>query len=216
MLAQRRADEQRRRGEAGHDGWQSRCEALAAQLLAHPLWSRARGIAAFAGFGGEPDTQGVLAATLAAGKRLWLPRVTSRAAAMRFHPVDDLERLERHRFGMLQPLARGVGVASPGPEHGVDLVLMPGLAFDRDGARLGFGAGHYDRSFGPRRERPELAMPILCGVCFARYLQPRPGIIPMLAHDLAMDFVLTEQGLERCRVIAGADWEPSPSPGSSA
>ncbi len=195
LLAQRRAlvDEDRL----------ARSLQLQEHLLAEPLWARARGIAAFVGVGGEPDTRLLLERTLAACKRLWLPRVLGRGQ-MRFWTCDAIEQLERSSWGLLEPPAIGAGLAAPGPEHGVDLVLVPGLGFGTDGARLGFGAGHYDRAFGQRRSAG-LPMPILVGVCLAEFLLPSPHEIPMLSHDLPMDFVVSELGIERCHVVRPND-----------
>ena len=61
---------------------------LLGHLLRHPLWQQARGVAAFVGVKGEPDTWGLLAATLAERKRLWLPRMEDSEIA--FVPVLDL------------------------------------------------------------------------------------------------------------------------------
>src|SRR5690349_19030910 len=71
----------------------ARSQAMTVRLLGHPLWARARSIAAFVGVRGEPDTRAVLERTIAAGKRLWLPRVLDRGV-MRFWTCEDLESLE--------------------------------------------------------------------------------------------------------------------------
>lgn len=180
----------------------ARSQALNVRLLAHPLWARSRSIAAFVGVGGEPDTRPLLERTIAAGKRLWLPRVLGHGV-MRFWACDDLDRLEPGRFGLLEPPIVGLGLAAPGPEHGVDLVLVPGLGFSRRGGRLGYGAGHYDRAFG-QRHTDGLPMPLLVGIAFEDFIDP-PGL-PILteAHDLPMDWLASERGLQRCLVAAAA------------
>lgn len=183
--------------------------ALTQELVKHPLWREARGIAAFVGVRNEPDTAALLERSLAAGKVVWLPRLTE-GGSMRFWPCADFAVLLPGRMGLREPPIVEEGLLAPGPEHGVDLVLVPGLGFGRDGARLGFGAGHYDRAFASRREGT-VVMPTLCGVCFTDFLDPLgpgepgepggPGAqpIPMLEHDLHMHYVATEFGVERCR-----------------
>jgi 5-formyltetrahydrofolate cyclo-ligase len=74
-------------------------------------------------------------------------------------------------------------------------MLVPGLGFGRDGARIGFGAGHYDRALATRARD---SLPVLVGVCFAEFLDPSDRRPPTQAHDVNMDWVLTELGLERC------------------
>ncbi len=173
-----------------------RSAALTEALLADPLWTRARGLAAFVGVRNEPDTAALLERSLAAGKIVWLPRLTG-PGQMRFWPCADLRALEPGRMGLREPPIVGEGVVAPGPEHGVDLMLVPGLGFGRDGARIGFGAGHYDRALA---QRPPGAAATLVGVCFAEFLDPFGEPIPVAAHDVAMRYVATELGVERCAV----------------
>lgn len=177
-------------------------QAMTIHLLRHPIWQRARAVAAFVGVRGEPDTLALLDRTLAAGKRLWLPRVLERGV-MRFWACDDLEQLQPGRLGLLEPPQVGVGLAAPGPEHGVDVVFVPGLGFSRDGGRLGFGAGHYDRAFGLRRAA-SLPMPLLVGVAFEEFIDPSGLRIAMEPHDLRMDWLASERGVERCAVLGSS------------
>ncbi|KIG15267.1 5-formyltetrahydrofolate cyclo-ligase [Enhygromyxa salina] len=173
---------------------------LTAKLVAHPMWVEARGLAAFVGVRGEVDTRPLLELALAAGKRVWLPRLIG-SGRMRFWPCRDLSQLEPGRMGLLEPPVHtaeaGEGVVAPGAEHGVDLMLVPGLGFGQDGARLGFGAGHYDRALATRRADPELELPPLCGVCLAAFIDPPGGPIPMLDHDLRMDYLVSDQGVQQ-------------------
>lgn len=168
---------------------------LTQKLLEHSLWQRARGLAAFVGVRNEPDTHPLLERSLAAGKTVWLPRLIGRGR-MAFWPCADLSTLEPlGKMGLREPPIVGEGVVAPGPEHGVDLVLVPGLGFGRDGARIGFGAGHYDRAFATR---PADSTPIFCGVCFSEFLDPFGQQVPMASHDVRMHYVVTELGVERC------------------
>lgn len=167
--------------------------ALTEHLLAHPLWIEARGIAAFVGvLRGEVDTLPLLERTLAAGKRVWLPRLTT-PGRMAFWPCDDLEKLETRKLGLREPPilpSMSDGIAMPGPEHGVDVILVPGLGFGRDGARIGFGAGHYDRAFSASPTRA-----IKCGVTLLDFVDPPGGTIPMHEHDVSMDWLATDAGM---------------------
>lgn len=172
----------------------ARSQALTDHLLTHPLWLEARGLAAFVGVRGEVDTEPLLQRSLDAGKQVWLPRLTGRGM-MAFWPCSDLAQLETGRMGLREPPRIGEGVPVPGPEHGIDLILVPGLGFDREGARIGFGAGHYDRVFAGWLDRPIHTRARLCGVCPAPFMDPPNGPIPMLEHDLRMDYVATDEGV---------------------
>jgi 5-formyltetrahydrofolate cyclo-ligase len=173
---------------------EKRSVALTEQLLEHPLWLNARGLAAFVGVRNEPHTAELLEQSVAAGKIVWLPRLIG-PGRMAFWPCADFSKLEPGRMGLREPPIVDQGVVAPGPEHGVDLVLVPGLGFGRDGARSGFGAGHYDRAFATRQGG---VMPMLCGVCFSEFLDPFGEQVPMAGHDVRMHYVATEVGVERC------------------
>ena len=188
---------QRRRQRDG-EAIAAQSAALLAHLLRHPLWQQARGVAAFVGVRGEPDTWGLLAATLAERKRLWLPRMVGQPAQIAFIPVADLRELAPAGFGLLEPpLPEGsAALVSPTAAAGIDLVLVPGLGFGRDGARLGFGKGHYDRALAPVRD---LSAPVRVGLCLDGDLDPVEGEVPREPLDVPMHWIATPDGLHFCR-----------------
>ncbi|HFE45647.1 MAG TPA: 5-formyltetrahydrofolate cyclo-ligase, partial [Nannocystis exedens] len=188
----------RRRAAASASSVASRSRTLVERIIGLAEWQQARGVAAFVGVGGEPDTWALLSATLGAGKRLALPRVCARTKGggprrLEFVVVDDLAELVRASFGLWEPpprsavtgsrLSSGRRSPTPGTDLGIDLILVPGVAFDRRGHRLGFGKGYYDRALQPLRG---LADPHRIGVCFADALDPKEGPIPTADHDVSM------------------------------
>jgi 5-formyltetrahydrofolate cyclo-ligase len=177
--------------------------ALVSAVLAHPAWQTARSIAAFVGVRSEPDTRPLLEAALAEGRTLLLPRVLDGAAGLSvLVAVTDLATLAPAPFGLLEPPPRSdeLALRSITPTSPLDLVLVPGLAFASSGARLGFGAGHYDRLLAPAAHAPR---PLRMGLCFASFLDPAEGPIPTDAHDVAMHWITTEHGTLRCTPPAG-------------
>ena len=173
-------------------------QALTAGLLAHPVWRAARSIAAFVGVRGEPDTRPLLDAALAEGRTLWLPRVLHGSAGLSvLVAVTDLAALAPAPFGLLEPLPHPDELALPSVTSSspIDLVLVPGLAFSRAGARLGFGAGHYDRLLAPTLHADA---PVRVGLCFTEFLDPPEGPIPTAAHDVPMHWIATDTGVLRC------------------
>lgn len=168
----------------------ARSARLTTQLTTHPWWRAATRLAAFVGVQGEPDTRPLLTEALASGKRVWLPRMTGpRRALIEFVELLSLADLAPAPFGLLEPRT-GPGVALT--ELDLDLALVPGLMFTRDGVRLGFGKGHYDRALADLRAA---ARPLRVGVCFAEELGEG---LPHEAHDVPMHAVLTEEGFVRC------------------
>ena len=113
------------------------------------------------------------------GARLALPCVTARGQSLIFriwHPNDRL---------MLGPL----GIPEPSPASAEvipDIMLTPLAAFDRLGHRIGYGAGHYDFTFAHLRKAKNI---LGIGVAFAAQ---EIKAVPALAHDVALDYVLTE------------------------
>ena len=107
-----------------------------------------------------------------------VPRVEG--MAMTIHPYDPT-RLVRHRFGMLEPEPALPEIA-PGE---IDVVLVPGVAFDWRGGRMGFGGGYYDR-FLPTTPAPRV------GITYDSCLV---DTLPYGEHDQRMDWIVTPDGL---------------------
>jgi len=114
-----------------------------------------------------------------------VPRIIGEGR-MLLHPYDPA-RLVRHRFGMLEP-ATDLPVVSPAA---LDLILVPGVAFDRRGGRLGFGGGYYDRLLPTT---PALRVGVTFDECLADEL-------PCAEHDQRMDWVVTQTREIRCAPI---------------
>ena len=145
-----------------------------------PQTRAAHTILLYCGMGTEPDTLRLLPPFFAAGKRICLPRCLP-GNQMEARLVQPDSSLIRHPYGMQEP---GTD-CPPVPPEEIDLVLVPGLAFDRSGGRLGRGGGYYDRWLA----RFSGVTAALC----------RDGLlmdaVPRLPHDLGVDLVITETSL---------------------
>jgi 5-formyltetrahydrofolate cyclo-ligase len=142
-------------------------------------------VAAYLAGPGEFDPAPLLAALHRRGVRLLVPRLSRvHPAGMGFAPLAA--PLHRNRYGLLQP------AAPPSCSlQTVDVVLVPLVAFDATGARLGMGGGFYDRALAFRRRRQHWRGPLLIGVAFA---EQRVQRIPVLPWDVHLDAVLTDNG----------------------
>lgn len=166
--------------QAGH------AEAVARHFFASPLILRSRAIGLYLANDrdGELGTGPLIARLLAARKRLALP-VVGRDGTMTFHRWRRGTRLAANRFGILEP-APGAPPVSP---LALDLLLVPLVAFDDRGMRLGMGAGYYDRFLGrvPPALRPRL-------VGLAHEVQRSREPLPQAPWDVPLHGVLTERG----------------------
>lgn len=155
-------------------------------LLTLPELKAAAGVMCFVSFGSEVDTAALLRWCLDEGKRVALPRVVGKHHMEAFWVTDPAADLESGSYGILEPRA-GLPQASP---KAIDLVVVPGSAFDRSGDRVGYGGGFYD-TFLPRLQSgtPRVA------VAFELQLVDD---VPEEDHDLRIDILVTERRVLRC------------------
>ncbi len=161
---------------------------IVAHLLRLPSVSAAGTLAAYVGFDTEIDTAPLLSALLVRGRRLVLPRVVDVESRERrhlvLHQVGDVERDTRPgRWGIREPDPTRCPVVDPSD---VDCILLPGVAFDRTGGRLGYGAGFYDRLLA--RARPDC---LRLAAAFSIQVVPQ---VPIEPHDQRVQRLVTEHG----------------------
>ena len=192
MSIQKKADLRRRCHEIRakippQQAWRS-SQAVCAHLSNWPPFQSAGTVLAFLAFRNEIDPRPLFDHWL--DKRWLAPRIVERAELapgqrpyLVLHRYDPT-RLARHRYGMLEPEA-ALPAIDPGE---VDLVLVPGVAFDRQGGRLGFGGGFYDRLL------PLTGDAIRVGVTYDELVL---AAIPMEPWDCRVDWLVTPTGLQR-------------------
>lgn len=180
--AQLRAEMKARRAELSPEEHAGQAAQAAHVLCALPQWRSARVVCLYASFKHELSTQVLLRRALAEGKALVLPRARP-DGTLSLHQVTDLGALASSHLGILEPAP----TAPNCPVTDVDLFLVPGLAFDAEGHRLGYGAGFYDRLLS--QARPSA---ITLGYGFAFQVCPE---VPTEAHDQRLQAVVTPAGV---------------------
>jgi 5-formyltetrahydrofolate cyclo-ligase len=157
---------------------------LTNHLLASDLYQSANTILAYAALPNEISLDLFITTALAEGKRVCIPAIDWDAKSMAPAQIRNLDTdLEIGRYGVRAALS-----SCPLVElNDIDLILIPGLAFDRSFNRLGRGAGFYDRMI----ESLPSPRPLLVGVCFSCQIV---DAVPTEPHDHPMDRVITEIG----------------------
>lgn len=167
-----------RRGALGEAYRDAAAHALAAQAFPVPIAPGAS-VAGYSPIRSEIDPVPLMQTLAGVGARLALPVIIARDAPLMFRVWDAGNALVAGSLGILEPPAEA-------PQLMPDIVLVPLAAFDRAGHRIGYGAGHYDRTFAQlRAAKPFTAI----GLAFDTQ---EIAAIPMQPHDVALDFVLTE------------------------
>jgi len=147
-------------------------------------------IALYAALPEELDSAPLIALAQSRGCRIYLPRIDRRrrSRAMRF--IEMQGALSTNRLGIAEPTgSRAIGA------RWLDVVFLPLVGFDARGLRLGTGGGFYDRAFAFRRLRQFWRGPRLVGLGYATQQLER---IAAAAHDVALDAIITEEGIIRC------------------
>lgn len=138
------------------------------------LYRRAKTIYGYLPYNQEVRTMPMLQRALADGKRVAVPKVYGEE--MRFIYLTDLSRVDAGYAGIPEPVDDG-----PVADDPTALVLMPGLAFDRQGRRIGYGGGFYDRFLAEEPNHPTLAL------CYSFQMVEE---IPTEEFDVPVDCVL--------------------------
>jgi len=136
-------------------------EAISARIAKLEIYRQASTILGYMNFGAEFASELWIQQVLGDGKKLALPRVNRHTNRLELYWVDDLEnQLEPGLWGIREPVVERCERLSMLNE--VEFVLLPGVAFTRDGARLGYGGGYYDKLLAHMTHRPALAASSLC------------------------------------------------------
>lgn len=160
------------------------CSALICRrFLSLAVYRYAEILLLYAALPGEPDVFPIARRAWEDGKRVAFPRCLTGDGVMRFHFVSGEDELMPGMFGIREPAAEAEAYE---PADGARTVcVVPGLAFDRRGNRLGSGGGYYDRYLASFRGT-------VAGVCMQRFVR---DAIPRGRYDRPADILITERGV---------------------
>lgn len=168
------------------------CDAsITERLLQLPAYQNADTILGYMNFGSEFASELWVAQVLSAGKRLVLPRVNPHNNMLDLYFVNDLKtQLESGLWGIREPIVERCERLNEINE--VEFTLLPGIAFSREGARLGYGGGFYDKLLADVRDHTTLAT--------AAYRLQVVQHIPQEATDVKVGWLITETETINCKL----------------
>src|SRR5919198_2798458 len=145
-------------------------------LINSKEFNSARAVGAYYAFGSEVKTDLIIEQAKPLGKKVALPSVEGESLA--FYELSSGRYLVKGRFGIMEPLPYG-------PVDRIDLLVVPGIAFDKKGYRLGYGKGYYDKFLVKRK-----VFSIGLGYSFQLIES-----LPTVEHDKKLDAIATEDGI---------------------
>ncbi|RLN62217.1 hypothetical protein BBP00_00004909 [Phytophthora kernoviae] len=171
---------------------------LAERICALPEFVRAGGVSVYLEMPKEAATTDLLEAAFAANKKVFVPKITGRSAEdlrmLRVQSMEDIQSFPKDKWQIPDPpltLSSGEPRDDAVESSYLELVLLPGVAFDRKGGRLGHGKGYYD-SFLRRLSEHYAAIghtpPTTIGLCLTPQLIEQ---VPLAPHDRMLDLVVT-------------------------
>lgn len=156
--------------------WQHATESITARVVQSDWFREATDIFCYMNIGSEVGTLGIIEEAWRLGKDVWLPKVSG--TDMEFYLIRSVTELCKGTFGVMEPTGE-----SEKAEGTDGLMIVPGIAFDRELHRIGYGKGYYDRYIS---RHPEL---ITMGISFNVQLLEK---IPAEEQDQKLDILITE------------------------
>jgi len=153
-------------------------------LLAYERWQKANVVMCYVSTGLEVETQELIAEALKSNKKIVIPRCDLNIEKMTPYLIENLKTdLQKGAYGILEPCEK----VKP-YEGGIDLCILPGVAFDRKGHRLGRGKGYFDKFLS----RPEYSRAYKIALSFEVQLVRK---LEVRDHDVIMDRIITEKNI---------------------
>lgn len=155
-------------------------------LLKEDYYKISKNIFIYLGFGSEINTSIYIKEFLKDGKKIYVPRIKKGSRIMEAVEISDLEDLKENNYGILEPSDEEQAVN----REVLDLIILPGVAFDEKGGRLGYGGGYYDiflQDFSIDVTRVALA-----------YEFQIVNSIPLEEHDIKANYIITEERIIKC------------------
>ena len=168
--------------------------AIEERLFCLDAFKQATSILLYVSFRSEVDTRRYLDDVIKLNKKLVLPAVDSKHRKLNLYEVRDISELEPGYMGILEPRAiDGMSVTL----KDIDLVIIPGTGFDRNGNRLGYGSGYYDKLLSYESKQLSGVDKHITTIALA-FEEQVGDDIPAEPHDINVDMIVTDKRLIKC------------------
>lgn len=175
----------RLRDDSKDIAWQAGTQEIERRAISHEWFLKASIVCCYVDFRGEVGTKGIIREAWRLGKKIFVPRVEN--AGMEFFRLSSFEELKAGAFGIPEPTKRpkeAVRICAEG-----NLMIMPGVAFDRKRNRIGYGGGYYDRYVSAHPKLHTMAL------AFEYQILPE---VPHDPTDIRPDIIVTERRILGC------------------
>lgn len=176
------------RGKLSEDELRTLSEGVFHNLIANSFFKNSSHVMVYLDFKGEVRTDAIINYCLAHGKQIYIPICIPETHEICISRLTSLNELAAGHFGIREPLPQYIRLSDSSL---IDLVLVPGVAFDADGNRIGFGAGYYDRFMKRLKEGAVKAA--------LAYSFQVVDHIPRDQYDIPVDHIVTENGTINCK-----------------
>ena len=172
------------RAEMSHREVAEKSKSAAQLFLSSDFYKNAAQIMLYTQLGNETDTTDIISCAFADKKTLVFPITEVHSGIITPYYADEKTVFKKGNFSVSEPVGTQVADMTK-----TDVILVPGIAFDKTGGRIGFGKGCYDRLL-------KNSAAVKIGYCYGFQLVDS---IPCEPHDVKMDFIITENGIINCK-----------------
>ncbi|MEW6418983.1 MAG: 5-formyltetrahydrofolate cyclo-ligase [Nitrospirota bacterium] len=158
------------------------------RLFSLPEFIAVKTVFFYASFRSEVETLSMIKESLKMGKRVVLPKVQRKGNMIKLYEIADINELSPGYMGIPEPFFSNSRFLSLDE---LDLIVIPGVAFDYSGNRLGYGGGYYDMLLAQRQKE----MPIIA----LAYEEQLVDSIPVEEHDVKVDVIVTDKRIIRIK-----------------
>jgi 5-formyltetrahydrofolate cyclo-ligase len=158
---------------------------IAEKLYELPQWKNADTIAITISKGKEIDTIPIIKQAWSEGKTVSVPKCDPTTKSMAFRQITSFSQLESVYFGLLEPIET---VTSEVNKSDMDIIIVPGICFSKNGYRIGYGGGYYDRYL-----QHVSALTVSLAYCFQVV-----DSLPIEEHDVPVQMIITNEGVIQC------------------